>query len=456
MAILVIFISDLRVYWYEALILLGLYAGYVTVMYFNERLQVWVEGRVELTKQPRVGFQKTITTVIESVAFAIFLAVVIIANTVFVFLELADPSDLFVTINLVFSVFFILEMLAKYAGYGFFGYWRDPLNCFDGFLVFLILIELILTYATGGSGASLVGSVRPLRVFVRGARIIRLLRMGRLIRFFQSDYQDRATQVKPEDWTKTRDGEAAEGKPAADAPEKAAADSPEKPATEAAPPPEDDDDDDDAGPANPFEVPDSSVGKFFWVLGLPLSIAMWLTIPDCRREIFKKCWILTFFMCIAWIAALAYVMVWMLTQFGKLHGVPDSIMGLTLLAAGTSIPDCLSSVAVARRGHGDMAVSSSIGSNIFDILIGLPIPWFVYGAILYPITQKGLPYVLILSDALTIVILMLFIMVALVITTIHLSGWVLSVKLGLMMMVNYFVFLAISLMLEYGVFYSCR
>ena len=47
------------------------------------------------------------------------------------------------------------------------------------------------------------------------------------------------------------------------------------------------------------------------------------------------------------------------------------IMGLTVLAAGTSVPDLLSSVIVARRGSGDMAVSSSIGSNIFDILVGI-------------------------------------------------------------------------------------
>ena len=45
-------------------------------------------------------------------------------------------------------------------------------------------------------------------------------------------------------------------------------------------------------------------------------------------------------------------------------------MGLTFLAAGTSVPDLLSSVIVARQGKGDMAVSSSIGSNIFDVLVG--------------------------------------------------------------------------------------
>lgn len=46
-------------------------------------------------------------------------------------------------------------------------------------------------------------------------------------------------------------------------------------------------------------------------------------------------------------------------------------MGLTILAAGTSIPDLITSVIVARKGLGDMAVSSSVGSNIFDITVGL-------------------------------------------------------------------------------------
>lgn len=45
-------------------------------------------------------------------------------------------------------------------------------------------------------------------------------------------------------------------------------------------------------------------------------------------------------------------------------------MGLTILAAGTSIPDLITSVIVARKGMGDMAVSSSVGSNIFDITVG--------------------------------------------------------------------------------------
>lgn len=57
-------------------------------------------------------------------------------------------------------------------------------------------------------------------------------------------------------------------------------------------------------------------------------------------------------------------------QVGETIGISEEIMGLTILAAGTSIPDLITSVIVARKGLGDMAVSSSVGSNIFDITVG--------------------------------------------------------------------------------------
>merc|ERR1719217_1727297 len=90
-----------------------------------------------------------------------------------------------------------------------------------------------------------------------------------------------------------------------------------------------------------------------WFIGLPLSVLFWATIPDCRRQMFSGgyWWLATFSCCIAWIAGLSFIMVWMMERFGVMHTIPPSIMGIFILAAGTSIPDCLSSIAVARRGH---------------------------------------------------------------------------------------------------------
>ena len=64
-------------------------------------------------------------------------------------------------------------------------------------------------------------------------------------------------------------------------------------------------------------------------------------------------------------------------------------MGVTVLAAGTSVPDAIGSLLVARDGQGDMAVSNAIGSNVFDILLGLGLPWTLSGLI-WP-AQKGVP-----------------------------------------------------------------
>lgn len=62
---------------------------------------------------------------------------------------------------------------------------------------------------------------------------------------------------------------------------------------------------------------------------------------------------------------------------GDTADVPDSVMGLTFLAAGTSLPEAVSSVIVTNQGHGSMGISSSISSNTFDILLCLGIPWFL-------------------------------------------------------------------------------
>lgn len=114
-----------------------------------------------------------------------------------------------------------------------------------------------------------------------------------------------------------------------------------------------------------------------WFISWPLLLCLFLTIPNCNNPKFEKFFIVTFLMSTVWIAAFSYVMVWMVCLVGYTLGIPDTIMGITFLAAGTSVPDTIASVMVARNGYGDMAVSNSIGSNVFDILLGLGLPWFL-------------------------------------------------------------------------------
>ena len=77
-------------------------------------------------------------------------------------------------------------------------------------------------------------------------------------------------------------------------------------------------------------------------------------------------------------------MVWMITVIGFTFGIPDTVMGLTFIAAGVSVPDALGGVSVVKEGHGDMAISNAIGSNVFDILMCLGLPWFLKTCVISP------------------------------------------------------------------------
>ncbi|KAF0037622.1 hypothetical protein F2P81_010496 [Scophthalmus maximus] len=129
-------------------------------------------------------------------------------------------------------------------------------------------------------------------------------------------------------------------------------------------------------------------------------------------------------------------------EVGETFWITEEIMGLTILAAGTSIPDLITSVIVARKGLGDMAVSSSVGSNIFDITVGLPLPWLIYNII------NDFKPVEVSSNGLFCAIVLLFLMLLFVIMSIAACKWRMSKFLGFLMFLLYFVFLIVSVMLE--------
>ena len=128
-------------------------------------------------------------------------------------------------------------------------------------------------------------------------------------------------------------------------------------------------------------------GKWFdyvsWLVLLPIIAILCFTVPDVRQPGKSRLCFFAFFLSILWIGTFTFFMVEGAEIIGRALGIPMVLMGLTVLAAGTSVPDLLSSIIVARMGEGDMAVSSSVGSNIFDITVGLPVPWLLFHAI-YP------------------------------------------------------------------------
>jgi len=195
--------------------------------------------------------------------------------------------------------------------------------------------------------------------------------------------------------------------------------------------------------------PEDTKDAIMWALCLPIYAGLYYTVPRPSPKMFLG----TFVVSLLWIAGYSFWLVYCIEMFGKtVFGEGDNVvivMSFTVLAAGTSIPDLVSSMAVARAGEGDMAVSSSIGSNIFDILVGLPIPWVLkIGVVEMAINGKSDYAVLIKSPYIALYVFLLLFMVAAVIISIKANSWQLNKKLGIFMAVLYFVFLCIVLPVE--------
>ena len=67
-------------------------------------------------------------------------------------------------------------------------------------------------------------------------------------------------------------------------------------------------------------------------------------------------------------------------ELGRLMGTPTFLWGLTIVAAGTSLPDLFISIKAARRGRSITSLSNVLGSNTFDLLVAVPAGVILGGA----------------------------------------------------------------------------
>lgn len=73
----------------------------------------------------------------------------------------------------------------------------------------------------------------------------------------------------------------------------------------------------------------------------------------------------------------SWAMVELALNLAKAASIPEALIGVTILAAGTSVPDLLASVKTAREGYADTAVTNAVGSNVFDVLGNLGLTWTI-------------------------------------------------------------------------------
>ena len=207
------------------------------------------------------------------------------------------------------------------------------------------------------------------------------------------------------------------------------------------------------------------------LLMLPFWLPICLTLPKPS----KYCFVLTFMSSIIWIAGLTYLIVWMVTVVGMFCfilyslslqfipltgftlGIPDTVSGITILAAGTSIPELISNYLIVKRlGQATMAICNSIGSNIFDILFCLGLPWLLKtfthivtnGFGLRTLAAASIP---IRSTALPLTSLTLLITIGAMFVIFQLTRWRLCLQTGIWSSVVYGLFVLTAIMLEFNV-----
>lgn len=190
------------------------------------------------------------------------------------------------------------------------------------------------------------------------------------------------------------------------------------------------------------------MGMIYWLFSWPIILVLMITVPDVRRKrgeedppFWRSFFPLTFILAIVWIAFFSTIMVSCSEVVGEWTGIDYRILALTLIASGTSVPDLLTSVIVTLQGHGDMAISSSIGSNIFDVTVGLPVPWLLYSLVnsgaAVPVDSQPLTMAVQIGSLIGMLIA--------VVMSIKFNGWVLNKTLGFIMLVLYVGFMYVSI-----------
>ena len=100
----------------------------------------------------------------------------------------------------------------------------------------------------------------------------------------------------------------------------------------------------------------------------------------------------------------SHILVWGSVVFARAIGVSDLMIGLTIVAMGTSLPELAAAIASARRGNHEFVLGNIVGSNFFNMLavVGLAMSISPANGFSRYIMSRDLPMTLVLSLAITV------------------------------------------------------
>ncbi len=129
----------------------------------------------------------------------------------------------------------------------------------------------------------------------------------------------------------------------------------------------------------------------------PLSREMEETIPSGMPTGKALLWLM---LGLTALLASSRTLVWGAVEVATYLGVSDLVIGLSIVAIGTSLPELAASLASAFKDEVDMAIGNVLGSNLFNLLAVLSIPGLLSpGAVDAALISRDLPVMLVLTVA---------------------------------------------------------
>merc|ERR1712130_945619 len=185
------------------------------------------------------------------------------------------------------------------------------------------------------------------------------------------------------------------------------------------------------------ESESKSKGSMIWNGFLfPFHILFKYTIPKTMQSSSTPVLSASFVLVLVWLALLTFICVDSAEKMGNCLRISEDVMGLTLLAIGSSLPDCFSSILAAKQGKGEMAVSNALGSNVFDINICIGVSFLTSSMV------KGFKAIYVEHDeGFELFIAALFVLLAIFMVAMFCYGLVLNKNIGAGLMAAYAVFL---------------
>jgi Ca2+/Na+ antiporter len=173
----------------------------------------------------------------------------------------------------------------------------------------------------------------------------------------------------------------------------------------------------------------------------PVRFLLRITIPDMKSLANRQWYIVSFIVSMCWLAFFSFCVVNVCDILHDKFNISTSVLGMTVAAIGTSLPNVASCVAVAKQGKTAMAIANALGANIQNVFLALAIPWMInsIGSGPVPASEQDL------TSATVSMIVTLAILICLVLC----SRCALPKWAGALLLATYFVYFTITLIQQF-------